>query len=127
LASDATENLEERTTAATHEGRDAPSHGGAAIVAYEPAPPAAQKRQFRLVAAAKRYGYTVALIAVAILYCLWPNDFAPDRKWYGGIDDVVFFVLLAFLARQVFKRSPALLELPNAILRAAGRKSGRHR
>ena len=68
-----------------------------------------------------RFGYPIALALVAILYVFWPNDLAPDRKWYGGADDVVFIVVLAFLARQVFRRSPALLALPSEMARSVRR------
>ncbi len=94
-----------------------------------PAPAAGERawRKSRLLAAASRYGDHVALVAVAILYLLWPSDFAPDRKWYGGADDVVFLVLLAFLARRVVKRTPALLDLPNTVSRAVRRRFGFNR
>ena len=110
--------------AAAIEGCSAPPLGGAAIAPPEPAPTAAERagRKSRLVAAASRYGYPIALISVAILYVVWPRDLAPDGKWYGGADDVVLLILLAFLARRVAKRTPALLDLPGAISRAVRRK-----
>ena len=119
MASDTTEDLEERKAATAPEGRGAPL-GEAAAAASEPAPAAAERAglKVRLATAARRYGDGAALAAVAILYCIWPNGLAPDRKWYGGADDVVFVVLLAYLARRVIKRSPALLDLPGAISRA---------
>ena len=124
MASDAAEDLEERAMAATLEGRCAPPLGGAAIAPSEPAPAAAERAGWksRPVAAARRYGYPIALVSVAILYVVWPRNLAPDGKWYGGADDVVFLILLAFLARRVAKRTPALLDLPGAISRAVRRK-----
>ena len=62
------------------------------------------------------------MVAVAIVYLFWPDNLAPDRKWYGGADDVVFVVLLAYLARRLIKRSPALLDLPSAVSRAVRRR-----
>jgi hypothetical protein len=128
LASDAAEDLEERKAATAPEGRIAPPLGAVAAPS-EPAPSAAEPAglKVRLATAASRYGDGVALAAVAILYCIWPNDFAPDRKWYGGIDDVVFIVLLAYLARRVLKRSPVLLDLPSAISGAVRRTFRPHR
>jgi len=46
---------------------------------------------------------------------------APDGKWYGGADDIVLLILLAFLARRVAKRTPALLDLPGVVSRAVRR------
>jgi hypothetical protein len=74
-----------------------------------------------LAAIVKRYGDPIALAVVAILYLFWPSGLAPDRKWYGGVDDVVFIVLLAYLARRVIKRSPTLLDLPGVVSRAVSR------
>jgi uncharacterized membrane protein YkvA (DUF1232 family) len=124
LASDAAEDLEERKVATAPEGRSAPPFGAVAAARSEPAPAAAERAglKVRLAAAARRYGDGAALVAVVILYCFWPSDFAPDRKWYGGADDVVFLTLLAFLARQVAKRTPALLNLPSAVSRAVRRR-----
>jgi hypothetical protein len=62
------------------------------------------------------------LIAVTIFYVFRPRGLAPDGKWYGGADDVVLLILLAFLARRVAKRTPALFDLPNIISRAVRRK-----
>jgi hypothetical protein len=129
LASDTVADLGERTTAGSLEGRSAPPLDGAAIAPPERAPAAAAERagwKSRL-SAASRYGDYVALAAVAILYLLWPNNLAPDRKWYGGADDVVFVVLLAFLVRRVIKRTPALLDLPSVISRAVRRRVGFNR
>jgi uncharacterized membrane protein YkvA (DUF1232 family) len=130
LASDTAADLGERTTAGSLEGRSAPPLDGAAIAPAERAPAAAAERagwKSRLPAAARRYGDHVALAAVAILYLFWPNNLAPDRKWYGGADDVVFVVLLAFLVRRVIKRTPALLDLPSVIARAVRRRVGFNR
>ncbi|MGA2492505.1 MAG: hypothetical protein ABSF67_06095 [Roseiarcus sp.] len=129
MANDAAEDLEERKAATAPESRSAPPLGAVAAARSEPAPAAAARGgvKFRLAAAARRYGDGAALVAVAVLYCVWPNDFAPDRKWYGGADDVVFIVLLAYLARRVIKRSPTLLDLPGAISRAVGRTLRRSR
>ncbi len=120
LASDAAEDLEARKAATALEGRSASSLGDGAPAASPPAEPAGLTA--RLATVARRYGDGAALAAVAILYCIWPNGLAPDRKWYGGADDVVFVVLLAYLARRVIKRSPALLDLPGAISRAVGQR-----
>ena len=53
-----------------------------------------------------------------------PRDLAPDGKWYGGIDDIVLLILLAFLARRAAKSTPALLDLPGVISRAVRRTFG---
>lgn len=100
----------------------APTTGETAAAPPEPA--GAGPRNGGLAVAATRFGYPVALAFVAILYLFWPNNLAPDRKWYGGADDVVFVVLLAYLARQVIKRSPTLLDLPAVISRAIRRGLG---
>ena len=114
--SDAAEPLEEQAAAAATEGEVASAPGEPTSAAPEPA-----GRKAWLRAAVQRYGDGAALAAVAIVYCLWPNNLAPDRKWYGGADDVVFIVLLAYLARRVIRRSPALLDLPGVISRAVRR------
>jgi hypothetical protein len=122
LADDAAEDLEERNGATAPELGGAPPPG---VVEAVPSAPAAARPtglMFRLGAATRRYGDGAALAAIAILYLFWPNNLAPDRKWYGGADDVVFVVLLAFLARRVIRRSPVLLDLPGAISRAVRRK-----
>jgi hypothetical protein len=119
LASDAAENLEERAVAVATAGEVASAPGEPAPAPAEPA-----GRNSWLPAAVQRYGDGVALAAVAIVYCFWPNNLAPDRKWYGGADDVVFIVLLAHLARRVIRRSPALLDLPSVISRAIRRTFG---
>jgi hypothetical protein len=123
LAGDATEDQGERTMAATLEDRGAPPPGGIAIAPGEPAPAGAAcpESKSRLWAAAKRHGALVALIAVTIFYVFRPRDLAPDGKWYGGMDDLVFLVLLAFLARRAAKSTPALFDLPNIISRAVRR------
>lgn len=119
MASDAAGDLEEPKTETASEGGSASPLGVvvAAPLRPEPAAAASGGLKFRLAAATRRYGDGAALAAVAILYGVWPNDLAPDRKWYGGADDVVFIVLLAYLARRVLKRSPALLDLPGAVRR----------
>jgi hypothetical protein len=119
LASDAAESVEERAVAAATAGEVASAPGEPAPAPAEPA-----GRKPWLPAAVQRYGDGVALAAVAIVYCFWPNNLAPDRKWYGGADDVVFIVLLAYLARRVIRRSPALLDLPGVISRAIRRAFG---
>jgi hypothetical protein len=48
------------------------------------------------------------LIAVGILYWIWPEDLIPDDKWYGRVDDVVFLILLAFLAGRVRALAPVV-------------------
>jgi hypothetical protein len=122
LASDAAEDQEERSIVAA-EGRGAPTLEGAAIAPGEPAPAAVAPAGWksRLWAAAKRHGSLVALIAVTIFYVFRPRDLAPDGKWYGGADDIVLLILLAFLARRVAKRTPALLDLPGVVSRAVRR------
>lgn len=90
--------------------------------AEDPAEPRSRFRE-----AIDRYGYPVALASVAVLYLIWPSGLAPDPKWYAGADDVVFLTLLAFLARQVAKRSPTLLNLPGAIAAAFKRRFGSNR
>ena len=126
MASDAAKNLEERKAAMAPDDCATPLLGAIAAVPSAPAPAAAWPAglKFLLAAATRRYGDGAALVAVVLLYCFWPNDLAPDRKWYGGADDVVFFVLMAYLARRVFKRSPVLLDLPGAISRAVRRRFG---
>jgi hypothetical protein len=98
----------------------APPIGETADSLVEPTIAAAAHATWRggLMAIVKRYGDPIALAVVAILYLFWPSGLAPDRKWYGGADDVVFIVLLAYLARRVIRRSPALLDLPGAVSRA---------
>jgi hypothetical protein len=120
VASDATEDDAPRTVAATPKDGDAPGLGAVAPAATASGLAAAERAglRVRLTAAASRYGDSVALATVAIVYSAWPNGLAPDRKWYGGIDDVVFFLLLAFFARRAIKRSPTLLDLPSAVSRA---------
>jgi hypothetical protein len=122
LASDATEDREERATAAA-EGHGAPPLDRVAIAPGEPAPASAQRADWktRLWAAAKRHGSLVALIAVTIFYVFRPRDLAPDGKWYGGADDIVLLILLAYLARRAAKRSPVLLDLPGVVSRAVRR------
>jgi hypothetical protein len=92
-----------------------------------PAAAAAARPSWRggLAAIVKRYGDRAALAVVVVVYLFWPSGLAPDRKWYGGADDVVFIILLAYLARRVIKRSPALLDLPSAVSRAVKRGLGR--
>jgi uncharacterized membrane protein YkvA (DUF1232 family) len=75
-------------------------------------------------AATKRHGALVALIAVTIFYVFRPRDLAPDGKWYGGMDDIVLLILLAFLARRAAKSTPALLDLPGIVSRAVRRTFG---
>lgn len=110
--------------AAALEGRSAPPPlGRVATRPAEPAPSAAERprRKSRLRAAASRYGYQVTLIAVGILYWIWPNDLLPDDKWYGEIDDATFLTILAFVAGRVTKRTPGLRDLPNFIFRGVRR------
>jgi len=104
----------------------APSTGETAGSLPEPAAAVAARAGWNgsLAAIVKRFGDPMALAVVAILYLFWPNNLAPDRKWYGGADDVVFIVLLAYLARRVIRRSPALLDLPGVISRAVRRAFG---
>ena len=76
----------------------------------------------RLAAAARRYGYQITLIAVGLLYWIWPEDLIPDDKWYGHIDDAFFMTLLAFLAGRVSKRTPGLRDLPSYLSRVVRRR-----
>lgn len=110
--------------AAALEGRIAPPLGRVAIRPAEPAPaPAARsKRKSRLWSAASRYGYQVTLIAVGVLYWIWPDDLIPDNLWYGHVDDAAFLTILAFLAGRVTKRTPGLRDLPGVLSRAVGRR-----
>jgi hypothetical protein len=125
LASDATEDRKVRTITAA-DGPGTPPLDGSAIAPGEPAPAGAQRADWksRLWAAAKRHGSLVALILVTIFYVFRPRDLAPDGKWYGGADDIVLLILLAFLARRAAKSTPALLDLPGAISRAVRRRFG---
>jgi hypothetical protein len=127
LAIGGTENLDERTIAATAEGGDAATRLDAVATAPgEPAPAGAAHAGWksRLLAATKRHGPLVALIAVTIFYLFRPRDLAPDGKWWGGADDLVLLVLLAFLARRAAKSTPALLDLPGIVSRAVRRRFG---
>ncbi len=123
LPSDATEDQEERTIAAAEGDGAPPLDAGVAVAPGEPAPAGAARPESKtgLWAAAKRHGALVALIAVTIFYVFRPRDLAPDGKWYGGMDDIVLLILLAFLARRAAKSTPALLDLPNIISRAVRR------
>ena len=107
---------------AAAEGGEAPQLDTAAMVPAEPAAPAEGKSGF--LAAAKRHGALVALIAVTIFYVFRPRGLAPDGKWYGGMDDIVLLILLAFLARRAAKSTPAVLDLPGIISRAVRRTFG---
>jgi len=110
--------------AAALEGRSAPPLGPVAIRPALSAPPAADRRRPKawLLAKARRYGYQITLIAVGILYWIWPNDLIPDDLWYGRIDDVVFLIVLTFLAGRVTKRTPGLRDLPGYLSRTIARK-----
>jgi hypothetical protein len=125
LASEATEDQEERPMAAAKDG-EAPRLDAVAIAPGEPAPAGAARGGWkpRLLAATRRHGALVALIAVTIFYVFRPRDLAPDSKWYGGADDIVLLILLAFLARRAAKSTPALLDLPGVISRAVRRAFG---
>jgi hypothetical protein len=110
--------------AAALEGRSVPMLGPMAMRPSEPAPPAAERPRLksRVLAAARRYGYQVTLIAVGFLYWIWPEDILPDDKWYGRIDDAVFLTILAFLAGRVGRRTPRLRNLPSFVARGLSRK-----
>lgn len=111
------------------EGRSAPPLGPVAIRPADPAPVVAERprRSARLLAAARRSGYQITLIAVGLLYWIWPEDLIPDDKWYGHIDDAAFLTVLAFLAGRVSKRTPGLRDLPAYLKRALGRRLGHSR
>jgi len=121
LAEEAIEDQEKRPMAA--EGGATPQLDAVAIAPGEPAPSGAAGAAWysRLWAAANRHGSLVALILVTIFYVFRPRDLAPEGKWYGGMDDLVLLVLLAFLARRAAKNTPALLDLPGVISRAVKR------
>jgi hypothetical protein len=109
--------------AAALEGRSAPPLGPVAIRPSEPKPAGAERprRKSRLLTAASRYGYQITLIAVGILYWIWPDDLIPDDNWYGKVDDAAFLTILAFLAGRVTKRTPGLRDLPNVVFRGVRR------
>ena len=62
------------------------------------------------------------MIAVGVLYWIWPDDLIPDNLWYGHVDDAAFLTILAFLAGRVTKRTPGLRDLPGVLSRAVGRR-----
>ena len=109
--------------AAAIEGRGAPPLGQVALRPANPAPTAAERprRKSRLLGAVRRHGYQIALIAVGLLYWIWPDDLIPDDRWYGRVDDVVFLILVAFLAGRITKRTPGLRDLPGYVSRAVRR------
>jgi len=74
------------------------------------------RRALRLLAAPRRYGRRATLIAVGLLYWIWPEDLIPDDKWYGRVDDAVFPTL------RVPKRTPGRRELPSYLSRLIDRK-----
>ena len=119
---DAAEDIEERKGATTPESGGGPRPGAVEAGPSAPAAGGSAGLMFRLGAATRRYGDGAALAAVAILYLFWPSNLAPDRRWYGGADDVVFVVLLAYLAKRVITRSPTLLDLPRTVSRAIRRR-----
>lgn len=123
MASDGSKKLEERTIAAMAKGGGAPPLDAVAAALSEPAPAAAQRagRMSWLLAAANRYGYPVALAVAVILFLFWPRNTGSEHKWDAGTDDLLFLALVAYLARQVAKRSPTLLNLPSAVTRAVRR------
>jgi len=108
------------------EGAAVPALGPVAIRQPESAPAApaatAARKPSRLRKAVTRYGYQVTLIAIGVLYWIWPEDLIPDDLWYGKIDDAVFLTILAFLAWRVTKRTPGLRELPGVVKRAFARR-----
>jgi uncharacterized membrane protein YkvA (DUF1232 family) len=106
-------------------GRAVPRLGPVALPssATTPTPLVARPSPYAWLARApRRYGYQATLIAVGLLYWVWPEDLIPDDKWYGHVDDAVFLTLLAFLAGRVSKRTPGLRELPNYLSRVIDRK-----
>ena len=109
MASDATEDREERATAA--------ARAGGAATARSPRR-RAHGMENPAWAAARRHG--VALIAVTILYCLGPR-LAPDGKWYGGADDVVLLIFWLTSPGEC-QALASLLDLPSH-LRAVRRKT----
>jgi hypothetical protein len=129
LTSEASENPERLTIAATAKRGDAPPIEPLALADTPPAPPAAPRAgpMSRLLAAANLYGYPVALAVVVIVFLFWPRNYGPQSKWDAGSDDLILLALVAFLARQVVKRSPLLLDLPGAIRRAVRRSLSRNR
>lgn len=123
MASDGSKNLEERPIATTAKDGGAPPFDVIADALSEPALAAAQPagRMSWLLAAASRYGYPVALAVAVILFLFWPRNAGSEHKWDAGTDDLLFLALVAYLARQVAKRSPTLLDLPSAVTRAVRR------
>lgn len=126
MTSEASENLEHQTIGATANSGDAPPLHALAVADLQPAPPAASPAgpMSRLLTAANLYGYPVALAVVVIVFLFWPRSYSAQRKWDAGSDDLLLLALVAYLARQVVKRSPALLNLPGAIARAVKRGLG---
>jgi hypothetical protein len=106
------------------EGRTPPPLGPVAVRAPQAAPAAAERPRlsFRLPPFARRQGYQITLIALGILYWLWPNDLIPDDQPFGRVDDAAFLIVLSFLAGRVTKRTPALRDLPQYLSRVAGRR-----
>ncbi len=80
------------------------------------------RRVERLAAAARRYGYQITLIAIGLLYWVWPEDIIPDDARYGYVDDAIILTILAFLAGRVGKRTPGLRDLPNYLRRVVSRR-----
>ncbi len=111
------------------EGRSAPPLGPVAIRPADPPPAVAERprRSVRFLAAVRRSGYQITLIAVGFLYWVWPEDLIPDDKWYGRADDAAFLTILAFLAGRVSKRTPGLRDLPAYVARVVSRRLRRSR
>jgi hypothetical protein len=49
-----------------------------------------------------------ALVALALLYWIWPSDLVPDKTRFGYVDDVVVLTLLSVLAGRFTKHKPRL-------------------
>ena len=87
-----------------------------------PAAPDRAGRAARLAAAARRNGYQITLLAVGVLYWIWPEDLIPDDQPLGRFDDAALLIIVAFLAGRVSKRTPALADLPGYLARAFRRR-----
>lgn len=117
MTSETTENPAQQTLAATAKGDEA-------LAAANPEPASQSGLMTRLLAVVNRYGYPVALAVAVLAFLFWPRNYGPRRQWDAGSDDLILLVLVAYLARQVAKRSPVLLNLPGAIARAVKRRLG---
>lgn len=106
------------------EGRSVPALADVAIQPAPIAPPPRIEpppRTVRMAAAVRRYGYQITLIALGVLYWVWPDDLIPDNTLFGRYDDVICLIVLSFLSGRVSKRTPGLRDLPRFVARLFGR------